>query len=242
MISVVIPVLNEEENIKPLVAEISAASVAGAPVEEIIYVDDGSTDGTLTALKALQKNKPPLRIIRHDRSCGQSEALWSGIQAARSELIVTLDGDGQNNPKDIILLYNAYQANIAKSTKVMVAGQRAKRNDNWIRRISSRVANSIRANFLKDGTRDTGCSLKLFRREDYVSLPYFRHMHRFLPALMMREGVRIIHVDVLHRARHHGASKYGTLDRLFVALADLRGVRWLQKRARLYPVITEDSN
>lgn len=241
MISVVVPVLNEEENIKPLVDEISAAFVSGAPVKEIIYVDDGSTDGTLKILKTLQKNNPPLRIIHHDRPCGQSEALWSGVKAANSELIVTLDGDGQNNPKDIILLYNAYQANIAKSTKVMVAGQRAKRNDDWIRRVSSRIANGIRANFLKDGTRDTGCSLKLFRREDYINLPYFRHMHRFLPALMIREGVRVIHVDVSHRARRHGVSKYGTLDRLLVALADLQGVRWLQKRSRLNPVITEES-
>lgn len=229
MLTVVVPVLNEEKNIEPLIREISAAQ---APVSEIIYVDDGSTDDTPQILKSLRATHPHLRIIRHDRRSGQSSALWTGIRAAGNDLIVTLDGDGQNDPADIALVYNAYRQGVGGSNRrVMVAGQRKKRQDSFAKRWSSRFANNLRSWLLKDNTRDTGCSLKLFRRHDYLSLPYFNHMHRFLPALMIREGVDIIHVDVSHRPRTAGVSKYGTLDRALVGITDLLGVRWLQTRA-----------
>jgi dolichol-phosphate mannosyltransferase len=231
MISVIVPVYNEKENIKPLLQEISEAAKS-VPISEIIYVDDASTDGSFALLKECRADYPALRILRHKEQVGQSAALWTGIRAAGNSLIVTMDGDGQNDPADIRLLYNAYETYKDASPKMMVMGERKKRNDNWIRRLSSRVANGIRAGLLKDQTRDTGCSLKLFRTKDYMALPYFDHMHRFLPALMMRDGARIIHVPVSHRPRTHGQSKYGTLDRALVGIRDILGVLWLQKRAR----------
>lgn len=228
MITVVVPVLNEEKNIEPLIKEISASN---APISEIIYVDDGSTDQTLNVLRSLRLKYPALRIIHHDVKSGQSSALWTGIRAAGNDLIATLDGDGQNDPADIALVYKAYaEACTGKDGRIMVAGQRKKRQDSLAKRLSSRFANKLRSTILKDQTRDTGCSLKLFRRHDYLALPYFNHMHRFLPALMMREGVRIVHVDVSHRPRTSGISKYGTLDRALVGISDLIGVRWLQMR------------
>lgn len=229
MISVVVPVLNEESNVEPLLREIVAVS-AHAPITEIVYIDDGSTDATPEILAKLKKDIPILRVLRHEARSGQSAALWTGIGAATQDLVVTLDGDGQNDPADIVLLYRAYQDNAGKGARIMVAGQRKKRNDSWVKRISSRLANRIRSGLLKDKTRDTGCSLKLYRRADYLALPYFNHMHRFLPALMLREGVGVVHVDVSHRPRERGVSKYGTLDRLKVGIADLLGVRWLQAR------------
>ena len=153
---------------------------------------------------------------------------------------MTLDGDGQNDPADILQLYNLYFDNLEKFSKMMVAGERRKRNDVWIKRFSSRLANRIRAGLLKDNTRDTGCSLKLFRRKDYLALPYFDHMHRFLPALMMRDNVRVLHTSVSHRPRVRGNSKYGTLDRLAVGISDLWGVWWLLKRPFAHPEIVED--
>lgn len=235
MISVVVPVMNEEDNIASLVREIADVSDR-IPITEIVYVDDASTDSTATALLSVKKDVPMLRIIRHNRRAGQSAALRTGIKAATNEVIVTIDGDGQNDPADIEKLYNAeaFQSSYkykAPLPPVMIAGQRSKRNDNFVRRLSSRVANKVRSSLLKDNTRDTGCSLKMFRRSDYLALPYFNHMHRFLPALMMREGIDIIHVDVSHRPRRHGLSKYGTLDRLMVGIVDILGVRWLQSRA-----------
>lgn len=229
MITVVVPVMNEEKNIEPLIKEISAAD---APISEIIYVDDGSTDQTPEVLKALRFKYPALRVIRHNVKSGQSSALWTGIKAAGNDLIATLDGDGQNDPADIALVYKAYaDARCGKDGRIMVAGQRKKRQDSLTKRLSSRFANKLRSTILKDQTRDTGCSLKLFRRNDYLALPYFNHMHRFLPALMIREGVKIVHVDVSHRPRTSGISKYGTLDRALVGVSDLIGVRWLQTRA-----------
>lgn len=228
MITVVVPVLNEEKNIEPLIAEISSTQ---APVSEIIYVDDGSTDQTLSILKSLRCRYPALRIIRHDKRSGQSSALWTGIKAAGNDLIATLDGDGQNDPADIALVYKAYEKTMpACNGRVMVAGQRIKRQDSVAKKLSSRFANRLRSRMLKDSTRDTGCSLKMFRRRDYLDLPYFNHMHRFLPALMIRNGVKIVHVDVSHRPRTSGVSKYGTLDRALVGISDLLGVRWLQMR------------
>lgn len=240
MISVVVPVMNEEDNIASLIEEISKTSQS-APISEIIYVDDGSSDGTCEILKSIRKKYSQLRIIRHENRSGQSAALWTGIRAAGNDLIVTLDGDGQNDPADIPLLYQKYQnTSQTHGDKIMVAGQRVKRQDTWVKLISSRLANKIRSGLLKDNTRDTGCSLKMFRRRDYLNLPYFNHMHRFLPALMIREGVRIEHVDVSHRPRTRGVSKYGTIDRLKVGISDLLGVRWLQTRAPSHVKTVED--
>jgi dolichol-phosphate mannosyltransferase len=241
MISVIVPVLNEQDNIAPLVKEISTAAQT-VPISEIIYVDDGSTDNTYAVLKSLKAHYPILRIIRHDRRCGQSASLWTGIRAAGNDLIVTMDGDGQNNPADIALLYDTYVQYQGKTAQLMVVGERKKRNDNFMRRLASRSANRIRSALLGDKTKDTGCSLKLFRRKDYLVLPYFDHMHRFLPALMMRDHVQLLHVPVSHRAREHGVSKYGNLSRALVGVSDLLGVWWLQKRPYAHPGITEDLN
>jgi len=231
MLSVVVPVYNEKDNIRPLLEEIQAASKK-TPIAEVIYVDDASNDGTFEHLQALNAEFPFLRILRHSKQSGQSRATWSGVHAATQPLIVTLDGDGQNDPGNIIQLFELYVTNGKKNPRILVAGQRQKRNDNLVRRLSSRSANAIRRYMLKDGTRDTGCSLKLFRREDYLHLPYFNHMHRYIPALMKGNAVEVLHVDVSHRPRSYGVSKYGFFDRLWVGVHDLFGVRWLLKRAR----------
>ena len=231
MITVVVPIYNEQDNIKPLLDEITLAA-KDIPISEIIYVDDASTDQTFDVLKDLRNLYPALRVLRHSKNSGQSAALWTGIKASGNDIIVTLDGDGQNNPADIQLLYQKLQDNKKNYSKLMVAGQRVKRDDSWIKLKSSKIANAVRGSLLKDNTRDTGCSLKLFSRRDFMNLPYFDHIHRFLPALMMRDGVQILHVDVSHRARVSGVSKYGTLDRLFAGIYDLLGVLWLQKRSR----------
>lgn len=238
-LSIVIPVKNEQDNIAPLLSEL-AALAEKAPVGEVLYVDDGSTDDTLEVLKALRAKYSFLRVISHDRSAGQSAALWTGVRAAGNDLIVTMDGDGQNAPADIELLYYHYKKEQPRNAPLMVTGQRLKRQDNVVRRVSSRLANGIRSFALKDGTRDTGCSLKLFRRQDYLKLPYFNHMHRFLPALMARQGVKIAHVNVSHRPRTHGASKYGFWNRLWVGISDLLGVMWLQRRACPLVVVLEE--
>lgn len=239
MITVIVPVLNEEENIPALLKEIEAAA-RHIPISEIVYVDDGSNDNSAAVLQSLKDDYKALRIVRHDRTCGQSAAIWTGVKSSGNEIIVTLDGDGQNDPADIVHLYNLYMTNTDKFPKLMIAGERRKRNDIWIKRVSSRVANRIRSGLLKDNTRDTGCSLKLFRRKDYLTLPYFDHMHRFLPALMMRDNVKVMHVSVSHRPRVRGVSKYGTLDRLAVGISDLWGVWWLLKRPFAHPEIFED--
>lgn len=241
MISVIVPVLNEEANIATLLGEIAHAAEK-APISEIIYVDDGSTDGTYECLRKLKSEYPALRVLRHNRRSGQSAALWAGIRAAGNDIIVTLDGDGQNDPADIPQLYKLYEKNHAKNPKLMVVGQRKVRQDSTSRRLASRFANGLRAALLKDGTRDTGCSLKLFQRKDYLSLPYFNHMHRFLPALMRREGVRLVHTDVSHRPRQNGVSKYSNFGRAIVGISDLLGVLWLQKRPYTFPEITEELN
>ena len=229
MISVIVPVHNEQANIQTLVAEIMAAS-KDVPISEIIYVDDGSADATLEVLEGLRDEFPMLRVLAHSVCAGQSAALMSGARAAGNSLIVMMDGDGQNDPADIKQLYDTYQANALKYKKLMVGGLRAKRRDNALRRISSRMANGIRAWLLKDGTKDTGCSLKLMRREDYLRLPYFNHMHRFLPALLKRDQVHIINIPVSHRPRLAGVSKYGFWNRFWVGIVDLFGVKWLMLR------------
>jgi dolichol-phosphate mannosyltransferase len=239
MLSIVVPVKNEQENVAPLVAEI-AALCDTTPVGEAVFVDDGSTDGTLDALKGLREQYPFLRIVSHNQSAGQSAALWTGVRSAANGLVATMDGDGQNDPADIARLFERYQAEAAGKRSAMVVGQRQKRQDTFVRRLSSRVANSVRSSMLKDDTRDTGCGLKLFRRADYLQLPYFDHMHRFLPALMSRQGVKVVHVDVNHRPRLRGVSKYGMWDRLWVGITDLFGVMWLQRRSRPRLTILEE--
>lgn len=233
LISAVVPVRDEAGNIAPLIAELHRA-LAPLGGYEIVYVDDGSTDGTAAALAAAAA--PSLVVLRHASSCGQSAALRTGIAAARGTWIVTLDGDGQNDPADIANLVAARDAALRRSpgdAAVMVCGRRAQRRDTALRRITSRVANAIRAAALGDRTADTGCSLKLFRRADFLAMPWFDHMHRFLPALMLRQGGRVVSVDVGHRPRLSGRSNYGLFDRLWVGIVDLFGVMWLMRRMRL---------
>jgi dolichol-phosphate mannosyltransferase len=236
LISVVVPVRNEADNIDPLIAEIRAAL---ADVQhEIIYVDDGSDDDTAAVLRAARK-KAPLTVLRHRAGCGQSAAIITGVRAANGIWIATLDGDGQNDPADIPALLARAQAEfLAAQGAVLIAGHRTRRRDRLIKRVTSRLANTIRASLLGDATPDTGCGLKLFARTDFLELPAFDHMHRFLPALFIRAGGRVVSVPVNHRPRLRGASKYGTLDRLLVGIVDLAGVAWLQRRWKR-PVIEE---
>lgn len=237
-LSVVVPVKNEEDNVEPLVREIAAA-LSGNTTFEIIYVNDGSTDATQARLDALKTEFPMLRTIRHRASCGQSRAVTTGVAAARYEWIATLDGDGQNDPADIPVLL-ARLADPAQPTNLeLLAGWRAKRNDTHVRRLSSKIANGVRSRLLRDNTPDTGCGLKLFARETFLALPNFDHMHRFLPALVMRNGGAVISVVVNHRPRERGSSKYGVHNRLWVGIVDLFGVAWLQRRVRL-PQIEAD--
>ena len=235
-LSVVVPVKNEAENIEPLVREIVAALTSVAPYE-IVYVDDGSTDETAERLRALQATVPELRLIRHQASCGQSAAVRSGVLAAHGRLIATLDGDGQNDPADPPKLYAALTGSPTGSL-AMIAGQRTRRRDSRVKLVSSRIANKVRRSILKDDTPDTGCGIKLFTREAYLRLPYFDHMHRFLPALMKREGFAIGLEPVNHRQRTRGTSKYGINNRLWVGIIDLVGVWWLMHRRRR-TIVTE---
>ncbi|MCC6891116.1 MAG: glycosyltransferase family 2 protein [Hyphomicrobiales bacterium] len=233
-VSIVVPVKNEAGNIAPLVAEIER-SLAGLAFE-IVYVDDGSTDATAAELAALRRTKPRLRYIKHAQSCGQSAAVHSGVRRARAPVVATLDGDGQNDPAFLPKLLTA----LAEDSRVgLVAGQRVGRKDSGFKRIQSRIANGIRHAVLHDGTRDTGCGLKAFRRDLFLALPYFDGLHRFLPALVRREGYTIGYVDVMDRPRRHGVSKYGLWDRLWVGILDLFGVWWLILRRTRVPDVRE---
>ncbi len=231
-VSVVVPVMNEEGNVKTLLEEIVAA-LRGLTSFEAVFVDDCSTDTTRDVLKDLKAEVPELRVILHDVNCGQSAGVRSGVICARGELIATLDGDGQNNPADIPNLLAQFDREGRPENEKMVAGQRVKRQDTWSKRMASKFGNSVRGWLLRDNTRDTGCGLKLFEREAFLRLPYFDHMHRFLPALMHREGYEVSHVDVSHRERQSGTSKYTNLNRLIVSISDLRGVLWLRRRASI---------
>lgn len=226
-LSVVVPVRNEQDNVANLIAEINAA--LSAVTHEIIYVDDGSSDGTFARLIELQKQYQQLRIVQHVKSCGQSTAVRTGVKHAKYAWVATLDGDGQNDPADIPKLMAA----ITEGVELAGGNRRASRRDTWVKRISSVIANTVRSKMLRDDTPDTGCGLKLFSREVFLDLPYFDHMHRFLPALIKRHGGRIISVPVSHRNREHGKSNYGTIDRLLVGIVDLFGVAWLQRRAKI---------
>lgn len=232
-LSVVVPVRNEQDNVAPLIAEIHAALQNFT--HEIVYVDDGSTDQTYERLKQLQMQYLQLRIVRHAQSCGQSTAVRTGVKAAQYDWVATLDGDGQNDPADIPKLIAAATQGI----ELVGGNRRQSRKDTWIKRISSVVANTVRSKMLKDETPDTGCGLKLFLREVFLDLPYFDHMHRYLPALIKRRGGVVISVAVSHRNREFGKSNYGTLDRLMVGLVDLFGVSWLQRRAKIPKIIPE---
>src|SRR5438105_15875711 len=237
-LSVVIPVKNEAGNIAPLVAEIAAA-LDGRIDYEIVYVDDGSSDATAAEIRDLQHGMTRLRLIRHAQSRGQSAAIRSGVKAARGIWIATLDGDGQNDPADIPALWRIAQDS-PSAPRLLIAGHRSRRQDSWSKRRASRLANAVRRRLLRDDTPDTGCGLKLFRRALFLDLPYFDHMHRFLPALVLREGGIVRSVPVNHRPRQRGISKYGVFDRLLVGITDLAGVLWLRRR-RARPLLVEDA-
>lgn len=239
-VTVVVPVKNEADNIVPLLDEIESA-LAGRWPYEIVYVDDGSDDATPERLIEARQRYAGLRVVRHRRSCGQSQAVASGVKAARAPYIATLDGDGQNNPADIpAMLERLFAEPAGERDKLLVAGHRRKRQDNTLRRFSSRIANAVRAGLLGDSTPDSGCGLKVFAREAFLDMPRFNHMHRFLPALMIRRGGRVVSVPVNHRPRERGASKYGLWNRLWVGIVDLFGVMWLQRRASNPVVEHED--
>ena len=228
-LSVVVPVHNEEDNVAPLVGEIVAA-LRDRIAFEIVYVDDASTDATLARLQALQREVPELRVVRHVSNAGQSTAVRNGVRAARAPWIATLDGDGQNDPADIPKLL--VQRDAAASDIKLFAGWRVHRQDSGSKRWASKWANAIRARMLRDETPDTGCGIKLFEREAFLELPYFDHMHRYLPALMQRAGWKTVSVPVNHRHRTAGVSKYNNLNRAVVGIRDLRGVAWLIARSR----------
>jgi dolichol-phosphate mannosyltransferase len=230
LISVVIPVCNEEDNVIPLAREIEAA-LRGSHPFEILFVDDGSTDGTAEAVRDARRAIPEVRLLRHSRRSGQSAAVASGVRRARGEWIATLDGDGQNDPADFPAMLDALAAARGSDPEVrLVMGNRVTRRDTWLRRLSSRVANGVRGWLLDDGTPDTGCGIKLMHRDTFLELPFFDHMHRFLPALYQRQGAKVISVPVNHRPRTRGTSKYGLNNRLWVGIVDLYGVMWLKSR------------
>ncbi|OJY89738.1 MAG: dolichol-phosphate mannosyltransferase [Lysobacterales bacterium 63-13] len=228
-LSVVVPVFNERDNVVPLINEISAA-LRGRIDFEIVYVDDHSTDDTLAVLGAAKAANPELRVIHHVSQSGQSTAIRNGIKAARGHWIATLDGDGQNDPADIPKLLAMRDESPAQIK--LFAGWRVERKDSGSKRMASKWANAIRRRLLRDETPDTGCGIKLFEREAFLDLPYFDHMHRYLPALMQRAGWQVRSVPVNHRARGTGVSKYSNLNRALVGIADLRGVGWLIRRSK----------
>lgn len=235
-LSVVVPVFNERENVQPLVEEIGD-TLRGWCEYEIVYVDDGSDDGTADVLDGLAGDPSrSLRIERHASRSGQSAALLSGVRAASGDWIATLDGDGQNVPGDIRkLVLKAYASHAEDRDIVCVAGMRVGRRDSLVRRLSSRIANAIRQWILADGIRDTGCGLKVFRRDAFLALPQFDHMHRFIPALFQFSGGKVLTEPVDHRPRTRGVSKYGVANRLWVGIVDLFGVFWLRRRALRQP-------
>lgn len=229
-VSIVIPAKNEAGNIGQLIADIDRAC---APVadHEVIVVDDGSDDATASVVEQLAAENPRLRLVRHDHSGGQSAAVHSGVRAARADIVCTLDGDGQNPPEELPKLFLPFLSPGAEAVGI-VAGQRVGRQDTLSKKLASRFANGLRGWMLNDGTRDTGCGLKGFRREAFLGLPYFDHMHRYLPALFSRDGWEVRHVDVSHRPRGAGRSNYNNFQRGLVGAVDLFGVMWLIRRRK----------
>ncbi len=237
-LTVVVPLHNEAENIEALLWEI-AQVLRPLLAYEVICVDDGSEDETVALLKRLRQNHGELRVLRHRARMGQSAALHSGVAAARAQWIATLDGDGQNDPADIPALLAKREA-VQNDDSCLITGVRAKRRDSFAKRLASRFANGLRRLILRDGARDTGCSLKVFTKQTYLALPFFDHMHRFLPALVTARGGRLVEVPVNHRPRQAGRSHYGNLERGLVGVIDLIGVVWLQRRAK-NPEVFEES-
>ena len=236
-VAVVVPVRNEAGNIAPLVAEIAAALDGQWPFE-VVYVNDGSSDGTEAELARLMAVHPFLRRVRHKQSCGQSAAVRSGVAAARAAVVVTIDGDGQNDPAFIPAMIRTLEKGAPRMG--LVAGQRTGRKSGGFKKLQSRIANAVRGAVLRDGTRDTGCGLKAFRRDVFLGLPYFDGLHRFMPALVKRDGFSIGYVDVVDRPRGTGVSNYGLWDRLWVGILDLAGVWWLIRRKKRVPEIAEN--
>ena len=236
-LSVVIPVHDEAANIGPLIDEVAAA-LDGLLAFELVVVDDCSADDTAAVLAAAAASRPWLRRFRHQSNAGQSAALRSGIEAARGRWIATLDGDGQNDPADLPMLLALVDLEAPVPARELITGHRRRRHDNWLKRLSSKVANAVRRGLLRDGTPDTGCGLKLFERRLFLSLPLFDHFHRFLPALVRLRGAKVTSVEVNHRPRRGGRSHYGVGDRLWVGIVDICGVMWLARRSRL-PVVEE---
>ena len=235
-VTVVVPVLDEAGNLGPLMEEIEAA-LAGRHAFEVIVVDDGSRDGSGAEAAALARERAWLRVLRHPTTCGKSAAVKSAVSVARAPLIVTMDGDGQNDPAFI----PAFLARMAEAGEGcgLVHGQRLGRKDTSFKKLQSRLANAIRRAVLRDGTGDTGCGFTCIRRRVYMDLPFFDALHRFLPALVRRDGHRIAHVDVVDRPRRRGVSKYGFFDRLGAGIVDLMGVGWLLARRRAVPAAEE---
>ena len=228
--SLIIPAYNEAGNVRSLLNEIREA-LNGVAQYELIFVDDGSTDDTIAELIAMRDNGfKNLRIARHHRRCGQSAAILTGVRVARANWVATLDADGQNDPTDIPRLLTIVRSANQELNLQLVTGLRLRRHDNASKRLSSKVANVVRSALLKDGTPDTGCGLKIFSRRAFLELPYFDHMHRFLPALFRRNGGAIEMIEVNHRPRRRGISKYGVHNRLWVGIVDLLGVMWLLRR------------
>ena len=236
--SVVVPVCNEAENVEPLAREIDAALNNRA--YEMIFVNDGSTDETAAILKKLKSSLPALRVLSHSFRSGQSAAVASGVRAARAPWVATLDGDGQNDPADIPRLIEARDGPEGRGVQLFMGNRKASRKDTAFRKLQSSVANGVRSSLLGDGTPDTGCGIKLFSRDVFMDLPRFDHMHRFLPALFLRQGARVISVPVSHRPRTRGTSKYGMLNRLWVGIVDIAGVMWLRRRYKSGLLVRED--
>ena len=232
--AIIAPMLNEADAVAPMAREIAAACAALGPFEAI-FVNDGSSDDTSARIAAMRAEFPWLSEVRHARPCGQSAAVRSGVLAARAPVICTIDGDNQNPPAEIPKLVRPLLEGPARPG--LVAGERVDRQDTAARRLASRLANRLRAAMLGDDTRDTGCGLKAFPRELFLALPFFDHMHRYLPALVRREGFEVMRMPVSHRARTAGRSKYTNIGRAVVGLTDLVGVWWLIRRRRLPEVV-----
>jgi len=238
-LSVVVPVHNERDNIVPLLTEIAAA-LRGRCDFEIVYVDDASKDDSLSVMSAAKAQFPELRVLRHLAQSGQSTAIRNGVKAARGTWIATLDGDGQNDPADIPKLIAERDAPVNRGVQLFMGNRKASRKDTAWRKLQSSIANGVRSGLLGDGTPDTGCGIKLFLREVFMELPRFDHMHRFLPALFLRHGARVISVPVSHRPRTRGTSKYGMLNRAWVGIIDIFGVRWLRNRYKPGLLVREE--